>query len=358
MTEFEKTRGEKFFSTEKEIDSIWYDNMIYQCRGGSMAYDIHTPTSDVDIFGIYIPTLKQYFNLQNVKECRLAKSYVKLHGYIRECEGTMYPIDKFFHLAAKCNTNVLELLFVPDNEIIYMNEFGHMLIENRKIFLSKRVKYTFTGYSSTQFQKLTTKKKVAHMALNNESPKQPVPLDFLDEVKLLKAQSKLKDKYKNKYPDLDPSDIIEVDNYIDKGAYLSALNEYKDLVKRIKVFKSFSTERRENYKVFGYDLKFAAHSLRVLFQGCDLLISGTFCTRLKEQERQLVKDIRVGKVSYDEFVELYTKESQRLDEVFLKSPLPEKPNWDAINDLLVKIVNKFHKSNLITRKDVVRDFDA
>lgn len=66
----------------------------------------------------------------------------------------VYSLRKFAHLAAAGNPTVLLPLFVPDEHVCWVNEFGEELRERRALFISKRAGERFMGYLHSQRQGL------------------------------------------------------------------------------------------------------------------------------------------------------------------------------------------------------------
>lgn len=67
---------------------------------------------------------------------------------------TVYSLRKYAALAAKGNPTVLLPLFVPEDAICYINEFGRELRAQRSMFLSKWAGARFKGYLESQRQGL------------------------------------------------------------------------------------------------------------------------------------------------------------------------------------------------------------
>lgn len=66
----------------------------------------------------------------------------------------VYGLRKYAALAAKGNPTVLLPLFVPDDAVCYLNEFGRELRERRGMFLSRLAGARFKGYLHSQRQGL------------------------------------------------------------------------------------------------------------------------------------------------------------------------------------------------------------
>jgi predicted nucleotidyltransferase len=65
----------------------------------------------------------------------------------------LYEVRKFVSMAQEANPNIMDLLYADKESILYSNKKGRKLLKNRDIFLSKKTKYTFSGYAMAQIHK-------------------------------------------------------------------------------------------------------------------------------------------------------------------------------------------------------------
>src|SRR5260221_7861295 len=93
---------------------------------------------DKDVMGVYIAPIEHYlgFGRQDV--------YEKWEG---EWDCVFYELRKFIGLLLNCNPNVLSLLWLKDNGIIYESSLGRLLRENRDLFVTKKAYHSFSGYA-------------------------------------------------------------------------------------------------------------------------------------------------------------------------------------------------------------------
>ena len=66
----------------------------------------------------------------------------------------LYEIKKFVVMALEANPNILDLLYADEDATIYSNKKGKKFLENKDIFLSKKTKYTFSGYAASQLARI------------------------------------------------------------------------------------------------------------------------------------------------------------------------------------------------------------
>lgn len=137
---------------EKETKELLPDNLILLGYRGSIAHGTYRPQEhpnsidDKDIMGVFIPPLEHYFGLdkQEHKE-----------KFIKEWDSVCYELCKYVRLCLKSNPNVLSLMWLEENNYIYRHPVGQMLIDNRKLFVTKEAFHSFNGYAWGQFKRMT-----------------------------------------------------------------------------------------------------------------------------------------------------------------------------------------------------------
>lgn len=120
-------------------------NIILEGITGSKAYGLDTETSDTDLKGIYVSPTSKVLGLHGVKETIDHTNP----------DWTYYEISKFISLALKANPTILEMLYLEGYRII--TKQGHMLVDNRHLFLSNRIRHSYGGYVFSQARKLNAR---------------------------------------------------------------------------------------------------------------------------------------------------------------------------------------------------------
>lgn len=110
---------------------------------GSQAYGLATPESDTDYLGVFAhPT----FDLVGLHPPKLT---VEQH----KPDLVLHEAGKYAKLALGCNPTVLDLLWLPEYEVV--TPLGQELVEIRTHFLSAtRVKNAYLGYATQQFKRI------------------------------------------------------------------------------------------------------------------------------------------------------------------------------------------------------------
>lgn len=125
---------------------FWNTNLIYKCYAGSISYGTNTADSDTDMKGICIPPKRYLLGLDKFEQKE-----------IKEPETVIYSLSKFVRLALKCNPNIVEMLYVADNHVLFCDDWGSQLRDIREEFLSKQARHSFGGYAHAQLQQLDKK---------------------------------------------------------------------------------------------------------------------------------------------------------------------------------------------------------
>ena len=110
------------------------NNICLIGMGGSIAYGTSLPTSDVDIRGISVNSKSDLLGMSNFEQV--------LDTTTDTC---IYSVNKIFKLLLNCNPNCIELLGLKPEHYLYVNDIGKLILDNRKLFLSKLAIHSFGG---------------------------------------------------------------------------------------------------------------------------------------------------------------------------------------------------------------------
>ena len=233
------------------------NNLILKYLSGSITYGTNREDSDIDIRGIFVPSKEYWIGLHTVEQIVDQSKYNDI---------IYYNIKKFFNLALNANPNILEGLWLLPNHYLWngvpkhLQQFGKLLIENRNIFLSKKCRYSYCGYSYAQIKRM------------------------------------------------------------------------KSLNKNIGQNK----KRLESFEKFGWDTKNGMHCIRLLKQGLEILVDGEL--HVFRHDIKLLKEILNGEYTYEQVVEMFNKYEALIEEAYIKSSLPSKPDFYKAEQLLLEIV--------------------
>lgn len=110
---------------------------------GSYSYGTNIVGSDIDIRGITLNSKSDLIGLTRFEQ------------YVDDNTDTViYAFNKMITLLLNCNPNTIELLGLNPENYLYLNDYGHMLLDNKQLFLSRRAIQSFGGYADAQLRRL------------------------------------------------------------------------------------------------------------------------------------------------------------------------------------------------------------
>lgn len=300
---------------------------VYLVRHGSRAYGTALPTSDQDEKGVAIlADPKYYFGFANFEQ---------KDKFSDDVDRVIYDIRKFVRLAADCNPNIIETLFVDESDILKMDTVGAKLRANASMFLSRKAAHTFTGYARSQLHRM----KNHHEWLINP-PKVPLSSNHF-------SMEKDRTQYQRKFGEYEiyvncvdfNVGLFDV-GVMNHGAYDAERKKYSQYLDWIKNRNPLRAELEAQY---GYDCKHANHLVRLLRMGKEIVTEGVVRVRRPDAEELLA--IRKGEFAYADLLKMAEDLSQEVFEAVKTSPLPEAPPLDSIEELQMELINEVVRRN-------------
>jgi predicted nucleotidyltransferase len=94
--------------------------------------------------------------------------------------------------------------------------------------------------------------------------------------------------------------------------------------------------RPELVEAYGYDTKYAAHIIRLGYQGEELLQTGRISLPMPEAQREVVLAVRTGKHTLAQASEMILEAEARLVEAHASSPLSALPNRKRVEEWMIE----------------------
>jgi len=311
-------------------------NVIYRVKSGSQLYGTSTPESDIDYVSVFIPST---YNLLSLQSCDFidmsskgAKEYRRNTN--QDCDDQSHSLSRYLSLVAHGNPNLTEILFAPTNVIeLELPVFTEIKENYNKLLSTKKVYDSFTGFAVAQRKKLEYK-RVRYGELE-------IALQYMQDI----LGDKLVD---NKYK-MDQCTAENLNRLLQhyKGSKNNIEHFHVGLPLKI-IYEKIKSEyenygwrlHTESFKILGYDTKFASHTIRLLFEGEQLLLNGKLEYPLHDEVYIDIMNIKNGKLSIEEFKSMAYKYENRCREALMNSSLPSKTDTKWINNWLVSVLKE------------------
>lgn len=136
------------------------------------------------------------------------------------------------------------------------------------------------------------------------------------------------------------------DIFVSKQAYNSysgyAFSQFKKMTHL--AYKGYmGTKRKQLVDKYGYDVKNATHLIRLLRMGIEFLNEGKLNVDRSKIDAEELLQIKRGEWSLGRVEKLADYYFPKLEEAYKNSSLPEKPNKDKAEKLLMHMLNKYYK---------------
>lgn len=339
---------------------------------GSKAYGTDLPESDRDIKGIYGQSVEDLISFNYKEQIEIGKDEVH------------YELRRFLQLLQTANPTMQELLWLPDDCILYTSPAFELIKENRKAFLTKKCFFTFGGFAVAQIKKA----KGLNKKMNWEESK-VIRKDILDfvyiyeegktkPIKVWLVENNMKQEYcglvaLNHFPNtyalyydyasqygadanteyqtlgfkglgdnfsndlrvssvpkyMTPSTIVN----FNKDSYSSHCADYKSYEEWLK---NRNTQRYVDIKDHGQliDGKNMLHCMRLIETCAEIALTGKL--NVRRPNAQYLIDIRKGKYSLEAILENCESNLKVLDSYYNDCDLPEDVDKEFVNDLLIQ----------------------
>jgi len=279
---------------------FWESNLIYRVRSGSRAYGLDRPDSDEDTRGVCIPPIPYLLGLRTFEQHE-----DETHNH------TVFALAKFVRLALDANPNIIETLYTDPEHLLYINRYGEQLVAARGRLLSRRVGERFSGYAIDQLQRMERH----HRWLVDPPAGPPAPEEF--------GARDVGGRYRWPHSDAE-------------RAYRAAARHWSNYQVWLR---NRNPARAELEARHGYDTKHAMHLLRLLRMGEEILGEGR--VRVLRPDAEWLLAVRDGALTYDEVLTYAAEHKARLAAMIAHSPLPEAPDEQAADRLLIHLQSEY-----------------
>lgn len=311
------------------------DRIMLLGIGGSFAYGTNHEGSDIDLRGVTLQLPSDLLGLTEFGQYEDDKTDTVIYGF-----------NKLVKLLLECNPNTCEILGLDEDQYLIKSALGQELIDNSRIFLSKRAIKSFGGYADAQLRRLQN--AIARDALPQSDR----------EKHILKSVMNALDDFNRRYSGKDVGSIrlyidkaenpdLDTEIFVDADYKHLPLRDYTDLwgIMRTVVRDYDKIGKRNKKKDNNHLNKHAMHLIRLFMMAIDILEKGRIITH-RVNDLPVLLAIRRGEYMLPdgtfstEFYEILEEYERRLDEAAAKTALPDNPDMSAVESF-VEHVNRY-----------------
>jgi predicted nucleotidyltransferase len=103
-------------------------------------------------------------------------------------------------------------------------------------------------------------------------------------------------------------------------------------------------KRKELVKIYGYDVKYAMHTVRILSMAIEFFRDGKMNV-YRENDRDMLLEIRQGKWALDVWIKYIDELLVKAKKAEAEGNMPDKPNFEYINNLCMWLIDIYAKKD-------------
>lgn len=307
-------------------------HIIFLTLGGSHAYGTNVETSDVDIRGCALNSKSDLIGLTSFEQV-----------VNTETDTTVYGFNKLVSLLLNCNPNTIELLGCKPEHYFMMTPIGREMLENKKLFLSKRAVNSFGGYATQQLRRL-----------ENAIARDRLPQARKEEHILNSMKNAIRG-FEGRYTEFDKGSIVlftgdskreDLDREVFANIHLDKypVREFNSIVNELtNIITAYEKLGHRNHKKDDNHLnKHAMHLIRLYLICLDILEKEDIVT-YREKDRDFLMSIRNGAFQKDdgtyrqEFFDMVTDYEKRLEYAKKNTSLPDHPDMQRVEEFVMSV---------------------
>ena len=303
--------------------------MILLAYGGSYAYGTNTEGSDIDIRGCTLNSKADLLGMGRFEQVADTGT-----------DTVVYAFNKLLALLTSCNPNTIELLGCKPEHYLVLAPIGKQLIDQRKMFLSRRAAISFGGYASQQLRQLEN--ALAHDAYPAEAKERHIMGSCENTV------FTFPERYRNFSPEQIRLSVAQVDGepqvvadiHMEQVPLRTLTGMVSELV---EIARNYDKLHHRNMKKDDAHLnKHAMHLVRLYLMCLDILEKEEIVT-YRAADHDLLMDIRNGRYQREDhtfssaFYDLLNDLEKRLDYAREHTSLPEAPDLARIEAFQMEV---------------------
>ena len=265
---------------------------------------------DVDLMGFVVPPIEFHLGLPRWEHWTLQ---------VDELDVVLYSLEKAVRLLLKSNPNIVGLLWLREEEYIHRHPAFDVLRAQRDIFSSQAAAEAFAGYAADQLKRM-----------------EAFDLERMAEYEALTTAIAAKGPVR---------EVLEA--HAQKLRHIAAnwgfnsevLTRFRKLHR--EHFSGYMGEKRKAMvRKYQYDVKNAAHLIRLLRMGSEFITTGTLQV-YRTSDADELKVIKRGGGTLDQVKAEAERLFSGVEAARARSPLAPEPDVRAANKLLMALHRRF-----------------
>lgn len=372
--------------------------LLFESVRGSHLFGLNTETSDIDTFGVFIGP-EEWF-LGNGKDKELYVKSEKSDDYWDE-------LEKYFFELGNSNPEALVSLYTPKKFIIHYSPLLNPLFEIRDSLITKKCFKSFAGYAYSQIKKAKGYKKAVNIDpeqvkerktpldfcqvpvgigtwtlrkwlrdyglkqeycgisrlpgtvegyalfydwaadkdINTENywkltGKSEKPKNVIGYRGLLSLTDPLSSQLRTSSIPFDDRDNPICYFQFNSGAYSQHCTDYK------RYWDWVEHRNPDRFKLnqgYDFDSKNMCHCVRIMTMATEIARGEGMKLDRTDIDKDFLLGIKNHKISYDEIMKYVENLKNNMEEEFENSKLPEEPDLDVLDKILIDIRKSFYK---------------
>ena len=306
--------------------------IMFLTLGGSYAYGTNIETSDVDIRGCAMNSKSDLLGLTDFEQVVNTQT-----------DTTIYGFNKLVSLLLNCNPNTIELLGCKPEHYFYISDAGQSMIDNRKLFLSKRAANSFGGYATQQLRRLEN--ALARDRMSQADSEEHIRKAMDRALKGFGDRYTVFDKGGIKlFTDVSNRDELDREVFCDIHLEKYPAREFSIMMNTLSnVIGNYEKLNHRNHKKDDNHLnKHAMHLIRLNMMCFDILEKGEINT-YRANDRDFLLSIRNGAFQKEdgtykpEFFDMVSEYEKRLSYAKEHTALPANPDMKKVEEFVMDI---------------------